>query len=30
MKSCQMIAGYVPPSTGPPLNSVLMEVVLLG
>jgi hypothetical protein len=30
MKACQMTAGKVPPSTGPPLNSVVIGISLLG
>jgi hypothetical protein len=30
MKACQIIAGKVPPSTGPPLNSVVIGTSLLG
>ena len=30
MKSCQMLAGKVPPSTGPPLYSVVIGISLFG
>ena len=30
MKSCQISAGKVPPSTGVPSKSVLIEISLLG